>query len=94
MFPVVSVVPTRVNFGASENILQSVQKGVSAVVEVEHVPLGKVQSWVRPGGPLFDLLFSVSVKNNFSSNLWDVVESQVPEADVSTIVSFILISET
>lgn len=79
----VSIVPTRVNFGIPENTLHNIQKGVSAMIEVEHVPLGKVQSWVRPGEHLFDILFSVSVRDNTPSDIWDVIESQPPEADVS-----------
>jgi hypothetical protein len=80
----VSVVPTRVNFGISGNALHQIQHGISAVVEVEHVPLGKVQNWVRPGKSLFDTLFSVSIKAKTTSNIWDVIESEQPEADVSS----------
>lgn len=82
-FPMVSVVPTRVNFNEPGNVLQNVQARASAMIDVEHVPLGKVQNWIRPGRTIFDFLFSVSVKANNKSNIWDVLESQPPEADVS-----------
>ncbi|RDB21442.1 Nonribosomal peptide synthetase 2 [Hypsizygus marmoreus] len=90
MCPMVSVVPTRVNFGASGNVLHTIQNQISAMVEVEHVALGKVQSWVRPGKPLFDLLFSVSVKDSTPSSIWDVIESQPPEADYILAVEVVL----
>ncbi|KAF5380902.1 hypothetical protein D9615_004009 [Tricholomella constricta] len=90
IFPMVSVIPTRVNFKSSGDVLQNVQYGASAMVDVEHVPLGKVQNWVRPGKPLFDLLFSVSIKADIVSEVWDVVESQPPEADYALSVEIVL----
>lgn len=77
-----SILPLRVNF-KPELGLQDVQNSISSSIEYEHVPLGKVQSWVRPGKPLFEILFSLSVNNSPQSTLWDVIESEPPEADVS-----------
>lgn len=83
IFPLVSVVPARVNFDNPEISLQTIQQGISSVVEYEHLPLGKVQTWVRPGRPLFDILFSLSVDESPSNDLWNVIESEPPKADVS-----------
>lgn len=94
MAPMVSVVPARVNFGVPGNILHQIQHNISTVVEFEHVPLGKVQSWVRPGESLFDILFSVSVKVNTASEIWDVLDSEQPEPDVSLQTSYIYICLT
>ncbi|KAG6845337.1 NRPS [Tephrocybe sp. NHM501043] len=89
--PMVSVVPTRVNFGEPGNILNNIQSRASAMVGMEHVPLGKVQSWVRPGKALFDLLFSVSVKTEEVENgIWDMVENRFPEADYPLSVEVVL----
>ncbi|KAG5652249.1 NRPS protein [Sphagnurus paluster] len=87
--PLVSVIPTRVNL-TDDDVLQQVQLGVSAMVAVEHVPLGKLQGWIRPGKPLFDLLFSVSVKPEMSSDIWEIVESQLPEADYPLAAEIVL----
>lgn len=57
------------------------------MIEYEHLPLGKVQQWVRPGKSVFDVLFSVSVSNRSESKLWHVIESEPPQADVSVICS-------
>lgn len=84
MCPMISVLPMRVNFLSPGDVLQIVQSTISSVVELEHVPLGKVQSWVRPGKPLFETLFSVSMKDTTQSAIWDVVESEPPQADVSS----------
>ncbi|KAG5645251.1 NRPS protein [Asterophora parasitica] len=88
--PMVSVIPTRVNFNSSGDVLKNVQFGASAMVDVEHVSLGKVQNWIRPGKPLFDLLFSVSIKADIASEIWDVAESQPPEADYALSVEIVL----
>lgn len=53
------------------------------MVEYEHLPLGNVQSWVRPGYPLFDALFSMSVASVSSGEIWTVIESEPPRPDVS-----------
>ncbi|KAG6898366.1 NRPS [Termitomyces sp. T32_za158] len=88
--PMVSVVPTRVNFNEPGNVLHNVQARASAMMNVEHVPLGKVQNWVRPGRAIFDLLFSVSVKAHHQSDIWSILESQPPEADYALSVEVVL----
>lgn len=76
----------RVDFGGQQISLQGIQDGISSTIEYEHIPLGKVQGWIRPGMALFEALFSVSVNESPQSKLWDIVESEPPEADVSDIV--------
>ncbi|KAG6851029.1 NRPS [Arthromyces matolae] len=89
--PMVSVVPARIKLNSGEgNVLHTIQKSTSATIEVEHVPLGKVNGWVRPGQAMFDLLFSVSVKSHSTSDLWDVIQSQAPEADYTLAVEVVL----
>ncbi|KJA27343.1 hypothetical protein HYPSUDRAFT_63026 [Hypholoma sublateritium FD-334 SS-4] len=88
--PLVSVVPTRVNFDNLETSLQTIQQGISSIVEFEHLPLGKVQTWVRPGRPLFDILFSLSVDKSSSNDLWNVIESEPPKADYPLAVEVVL----
>ncbi|KAG6874203.1 hypothetical protein C0995_003749 [Termitomyces sp. Mi166 len=90
IFPMVSVVPTRVNFNEPGNVLHDIQSRASAMIEVEHVPLGKVQNWVRPGRAVFDVLFSVSIKADDKSDIWDVLESQPPEADYALSIEVVL----
>lgn len=52
------------------------------MVQYEHTPLSKVQNWIRPGRPLFDVVFSVSVQDHSTSDLWDVISSELLNADV------------
>ncbi|KAJ3563111.1 hypothetical protein NP233_g9148 [Leucocoprinus birnbaumii] len=78
--PLITVLPLRLHVDAP-NLLQTVQNWISGTVEHEHVPLGKVQNWVRPGKPLFDTLFSVSLKDDKPSEIWNVIESNPPRAD-------------
>ncbi|KAF9483747.1 peptide synthetase [Pholiota conissans] len=88
--PLVSVVPTRVNFGASDISLETIQQGISSIVEYEHLSLGKVQMWVSPGKQLFDILFSLSVDNRPKNGLWSIVESEPPEPDYPLAVEVVL----
>ncbi|KAG6866968.1 NRPS [Blastosporella zonata] len=89
--PMVAVVPTRVNFNEGGHVLENIQSRASATIGVEHVPLGKVQNWVRPGRALFSLLFSVSVKTDeIASDTWVMLESQPPEADYALSVEVVL----
>lgn len=78
--PLITVVPLRVCVDAP-NLLQIVQNHISETVEYEHIPLGKVQRWARPGEPLFETIFSVSVKEDQPSHIWNVIESDPPKAD-------------
>lgn len=79
----ISVLPERVNFRDLGDILQIIQRDISDFVELEHVALGRVQNWVRPGEILFESLFSVSVKEDIHSRLWNIVDSEPPQPDVS-----------
>ena len=79
----------RINLGYGEGLLQKVQHDIGAILAFEHVPLGSVQKWIQPNGPLFEALFSVSIDDDRSSGIWDVVESKQPQADVSVSNPFI-----
>lgn len=84
--PTISVLPVRVNFSQNgDAVLRTIQRDISEVVEFEHVALGKVQNWIRPGEMVFETMFSVSVKDNMYSKIWEVVESEPPKADVSLL---------
>jgi len=82
--PLVTTLPMRVNLSKPMTVLQDVQHSIASMVEFEHVPLGKVQSWVRQGHTLFEVLFSVSVDSTQESKLWEIIESKPPEPDVSS----------
>lgn len=73
------------NFTQSETILKDIQHNISASVDYEHVPLGRVAQWVRGGKMLFETLFSISYKDNASGSVWSTVSSQNPEPEVSMI---------
>ncbi|PPR03610.1 hypothetical protein CVT24_007726 [Panaeolus cyanescens] len=88
--PLVSVVPMRINLESSSSVLRDIQSKIASVVDFEHVPLGKVQSWLRPGQQLFEVLFSLSIKKDISSTLWDVVESEPPNPDYPLAVEVVL----
>ncbi len=82
--PMITVLPARVRYKDATAVLQSVQYDIARVGEFEHIPLSRIQKWVsKSGASLFDTLFSVSFKENEESSLWNVVESQNPEPDVS-----------
>ena len=79
----ITVVPARVRLSDPSRALQAVQEDIARVSEYEHVPLSRIQKWVSErDGSLFDTLFSVSFKENGTSELWTVLESQNPEPDV------------
>ncbi|CDO69499.1 hypothetical protein BN946_scf184785.g4 [Trametes cinnabarina] len=89
--PMITVVPARIRFGASESVLQVVQRDIARVSEFEHIPLSRIQKWVpEGGGSLFDTLFSVSFKQHDRSSLWSVIESQNPEPDYILAVEVVL----
>ena len=66
------------------DILIRIQQEIADYVESEHLPLRKIQSWIRPGEELFEALFSTSLKQQSESELWEVVESEQPYIDVRT----------
>ncbi|KIM49051.1 hypothetical protein M413DRAFT_438219 [Hebeloma cylindrosporum] len=89
LLPLISVVPMRVNFGQQIS-LSDIQLSISSTIEYEHVPLGKVQTWIRPGKSLFEILFSISVNESPNSDLWLSVESEPPQADYPLAVEIVL----
>ncbi|KAJ3517178.1 hypothetical protein NLJ89_g674 [Agrocybe chaxingu] len=90
LVPLVSVVPIRVDLRHPEGSLRKIQQSISSTIDYEHVPLGKIQGWVRPGHPLFELLFSVSVDTSSASSIWEVIESEPPEPDYPLAVEVVM----
>ncbi|KAH7922105.1 hypothetical protein BV22DRAFT_1037866 [Leucogyrophana mollusca] len=88
--PTLSVLPARVDFNKSGEVLQNIQRDISASVQFESVSLGKVQSWVNPGDSLFDTLFSVSVKDETQFEAWNVLRSELPRPDFVLSVEVIM----
>ncbi|KAH9484356.1 NRPS [Psilocybe cubensis] len=88
--PLVSILPVRVDFGGKHMLLQAIQDDISSTIEYEHIPLGKIQGWIRPNVALFEALFSVSVNESPQSELWDVIESEPPEADYPLAVEIVI----
>ncbi|OBZ75802.1 Nonribosomal peptide synthetase 2 [Grifola frondosa] len=89
--PTITVVPARINFRGSSNILRTVQEDISRVGGFEHIPLGRIQHWVTEGDKsLFETLFSLSFKEHDESVLWRVLESQNPEPDYILAVEVVL----
>lgn len=79
----ITVVPSRVRLNEPTKVLQTVQQDIARVSEYEHVPLSRIQKWMKNDQSLFDTLFSVSFKEKGESKLWTVLDSQNPEPDVS-----------
>ncbi|KAH9946102.1 uncharacterized protein BXZ73DRAFT_72945 [Epithele typhae] len=78
--PVIIVVPAR-----------NTQQEIARAGEYEHIPLSRIQKWIPEcTGSLFDTLFSVSFKENGTSALWNIIESQNPEPDYILAVEVVL----
>lgn len=76
------MLPARVDLRGAGDVLGTIQAYLSEVVSIEHVSLSKIQRWIRPGAGLFEVLFSISVKDRNRVTIWDVIESKNPEQDV------------
>lgn len=83
MYPTLSVLPLRVDLREPGSLLQSTQQRISSCIKFEQTPLGRIQQAIRPGQPLFETLFSVSVQIESQSNIWTAVKSHAPAIDVS-----------
>lgn len=81
--PTISLLPVRVNFHKEGSSLARVQAGISEMVDFENVSLSQIQNWVQPGETLFDILFSISVRHNPTSNLFTSLDEHFPKPDVS-----------
>ncbi|KAL5529265.1 hypothetical protein ACEPAG_5250 [Sanghuangporus baumii] len=92
--PLLTVVPTRVNTELGAELLQKVQNDIGAVLAFEHIPLSRVQTWVKPGRPLFEVLFSVSIDEENTAEIWDILESKQPQADYILAVEVVLDKRT
>ncbi|KAH6918511.1 peptide synthetase [Coprinopsis sp. MPI-PUGE-AT-0042] len=79
--PTITVIPMRIRLGDGGFTLKDVQAVISSMAEHEHVPLGKIQSWLRPGAPIFEVLFSASVQQHEDSEIWDPCPYEPPAAD-------------
>ncbi|KAI0082634.1 hypothetical protein K474DRAFT_1654750 [Panus rudis PR-1116 ss-1] len=89
-YPLLCVTPFRVNFQKSNALLQEVQHDVSTSVNYEHVPLSKIQHWIREGGGLFETLFSMAYKEVRSDALWTMISSQNPEPEYVLAVEVVI----
>ncbi|EMD38714.1 siderophore biosynthesis enzyme [Gelatoporia subvermispora B] len=89
VLPLLSVLPARVVLSASD-VLRNVQTFNAEVTAYEHIPLGKIQQWVRPGANLFETLFSLSYKDDGRSSVWRLLESHNPEPDYILAVEVVL----
>lgn len=76
------MLPARVRLDL-EGCLQHIQEDISAAVSFEHLPLSRVQNWIRPGKALFDTLFAVTVEDETEYNVWEILQSEIPRPDVS-----------
>ncbi|EGN93241.1 hypothetical protein SERLA73DRAFT_172154 [Serpula lacrymans var. lacrymans S7.3] len=81
LYPMLTVLPVRINFGKSGDLLQDVQRNISAAVEYEPVSLSKVQNWIRPGESLFETLFSVVFEDEERAEIWDITQSELKQSD-------------
>ncbi|EAU88504.2 peptide synthetase [Coprinopsis cinerea okayama7 len=88
--PTITVLPMRVRLGDANSTLVNIQNGISTMTEHEHVPLGKVQNWLRPGEPLFEVLFSVSVQQQEESKIWRPCDYEPPAADYALSVEAVV----
>ncbi|KAG2142777.1 uncharacterized protein EDB93DRAFT_1252247 [Suillus bovinus] len=80
LIPLLSLVPMRVNLN-NPGCLYQVQDDIIAVIPFENVPPGQVQKWVRSGTDLFNILFSVMHKDQTAYEIFDVVQSELPQPD-------------
>lgn len=88
-YPTLTVLPTRIRL-SSENCLRRIQEDISAAVAFEHVPLSKVQNWIRPGYSLIDTLFAVTVKDETNFKAWHVLHSDLLRPDFPLSVEVLL----
>ncbi|KAG2157195.1 hypothetical protein DEU56DRAFT_8353 [Suillus clintonianus] len=89
LIPLLSLVPMRVNLN-NPDCLRKVQDDIITAIPFENVPLGQVQKWVRPGAGLFDILFSVTYKDQTAFELFDVVRSELPQPDFFLSVEIVV----
>lgn len=89
LIPLLSLVPMRVYLN-NPDCLRKVQDDIIAAIPFENVPLGQVQKWVRPGAGLFDILFSVTHKDQTAHEIFDVVRSELPQPDFFLSVEIVV----
>ncbi|KAI5124379.1 hypothetical protein M0805_008982 [Coniferiporia weirii] len=92
--PLLSVLPTRVNFSKDTSVLQCVQQNIGGALAYEHVPLRRVQQWLQPGRSLFEALLSISNDNGNNMKIWDMLQSSQPQADYILAVEMVLDRKT
>ena len=87
--PLLTVLPARVKTNESADVLRSVQDNIGGVLAYESVSLGRVQAWLQPGRPLFEVLFSISIDDqDEDTSMWKMKESVQPQADVRPLFLF------
>ena len=87
--PLLTVLPARVKTNESADVLRSVQDNIGGVLAYESVSLGRVQAWLQPGRPLFEVLFSISIDDqDEDTSMWKMKESGQPQADVRPLFLF------
>lgn len=88
-YPMITVLPVRIRL-SSEDCLRRIQEDISAAIAFEHLPLSKVQSWIRPGYPIIDTLFAVTMKDETNFEAWHVLHSDLSRPDFPLSVEILL----
>ncbi|KAI6132186.1 hypothetical protein EDD16DRAFT_1468633 [Pisolithus croceorrhizus] len=88
-YPMLTVLPVRIRLSL-EDCLHRIQEDISAAVAFEHLPLSQVQSWIRPGYPLIDTLFAVTMKDETIFEAWHVLHSDLSRPDFPLSVEVLL----
>ncbi|KAL4259866.1 Non-ribosomal peptide synthetase [Pleurotus pulmonarius] len=78
--PLIAVHPIRVNPTRTDTLTYT-QKVIAEAMEYEHVGLSQIQTWVRPGLPLFDVLFSLAIEDSSNLRLFEIVQRKNPVPD-------------
>ncbi|KAF8844469.1 AMP-binding-domain-containing protein [Paxillus ammoniavirescens] len=89
IYPTLTVLPTRVCLNTRGYLLRT-QADISAAVQFEQFSLSQVQNWLRRDGALLDTLFAVTVNDDTVFDLWDILQSELPEPDFPLSVEILL----
>ncbi|KAG8928334.1 Non-ribosomal peptide synthetase [Tulasnella sp. 418] len=91
VYPLVSVLPMRVKLVSQSGVdfLHSIQQDIVSSLSYEHVPLSKIQAWVNPGRPIFDIVFSYIVQDQLLApdpKIWKIEENRPPPPEFGLAV--------
>ncbi|KAF9493084.1 hypothetical protein BDN71DRAFT_1591331 [Pleurotus eryngii] len=78
--PLIAVHPIRVNLSHTDPLSRT-QKAIAEAMEYEHVGLSQIQTWIRPGLPLFDVVFSLAIEDSSNPRLFEIVQRKNPIPD-------------